>query len=92
MAAVHTASSGCIWRLCHLAEIRAAQYKTGQAIKELQTEQPENPVNRGHPRARNISRVFHWHAFHATHLNIMLNSFRASSVTPVVFLKGKKQS
>lgn len=28
----------------------------------------------------------------ATHLNIMLNSFRASSVTPVVFLEWKKQS
>ncbi|KAI1232094.1 WD repeat-containing protein 34, partial [Lamprotornis superbus] len=28
----------------------------------------------------------------ATHLNIMLNSFRASSVTPVVFLKRKQQS
>lgn len=35
---------------------------------------------------------FLWHAFPATHLNIMLNSLRASSVTPVVFLKRKKQS
>lgn len=30
------------------------------------------------------------HARH-THLNIMLNSLRASSVTPVVFLEGKNR-
>lgn len=47
---------------------------------------------RSHPCARNISQAFLWHVFPATHLNIMLNSFRASSVTPVVFLKRKQQS
>lgn len=77
---------------CHLAGIRAAQHKTGQKTKELQTDRSENPVNRSHPRARHISGAFLWHTFPATHLNIMLNSFRASSVTPVVFLKRKTQS
>lgn len=67
---------------CHPAEVTAAP---------LQTDQPEEPVNRSHARARTppsapLAR------FPATHLNIMLNSFRASSVTPVVFLKRKQQS
>lgn len=49
-------------------------------------------ANKSHPCARNISQTFLWPVFLATHLNIMLNSFRASSVTPVVFLKRKQQS